>query len=188
MKTTHLIAGLCLFAASWLAVEGCSPSDQETVASEYTPVEISTASIEELRALIDGGKGSAVVVNFWATWCAPCITEMPDLARFYRNYDGEDVIFLSFSGDDAGTMDDKVRAFANSYELPFPVWVMEEPERELLNAGLGVDWSGLFPATFLFGRDGSLVQTWEGQVTYEALSEAVDGATGQGKGEEQPVD
>lgn len=187
MKSIHLITGLCLLAALWPAVEGCSPSNQETVASEYTPVEISVASIAELRALINDGKGSVVVVNFWATWCPPCVTEIPALARFYRNYEGQDVVFLSFSGDDPGTISEKVRPFANSYELPFPVWVMEEAERELLNAGFGVNWSGLYPATFLFTRDGSLAQTWEGEVTYEALSEAVEGATGQQRGPEQPA-
>ena len=184
MKLTHLIARLCLLTASWLAVEGCSRTDQETSASEYTRVEISSASIDELRALIDAEKGSVVVVNFWATWCPPCVTEMPGLARFYRNYHGPDVTFLSFSGDDPGTMGEKVRLFVNSYEIPFAVWVMEEAERELLNAGLGVNWDGLYPTTFLFARDGSLAQTWEGEVSYEALSEAVESATGQQNGQE----
>ena len=183
MKLTHLIAGLCLLTASWLAVEGCSRTDQETSASEYTPVDISAASIDELRALIDAGQGSVVVVNFWATWCPPCVTEMPGLARFFRNYHGQDVTFLSFSGDDPGTIGEKVRPFLNSYELPFPVWVMDEAEPELLNAGLGIDWDGLYPTTFLFARDGSLIQTWEGEVTYEALSEAVEGAGGRQNGQ-----
>lgn len=184
MKPTHLIARLCLLTASWFAVEGCSPPAQEAPAREYTPVEISTASIDELRALIDAGKGSVVVVNLWATWCPPCVTEMPGLARFYLKYHDQDVIFLSFSGDDPGTIGEKVRPFANSYELPFPVWVMDEAERELLNAGLGINWDGLYPTTFLFARDGSLIQTWEGEVTYEALSDAVDNAAGQQKGQE----
>ena len=129
-------------------------------------------------------QGKPVILNFWATWCPPCVTEMPGLARFYLKYHDQDVIFLSFSGDDPGTIGEKVRPFANSYELPFPVWVMDEAERELLNAGLGINWDGLYPTTFLFARDGSLIQTWEGEVTYEALSEAVDNAAGQQKSQE----
>ena len=99
---------------------------------------------------------------------------MPALTRFYDRYHERGVTFLSFSGDDQETLDDRVRPFVNAYEIPFPVWVMGKAEPETLNPALGIEWDGLFPTTYLFAPDGTLTQTWEGEVTLKALSEAVE--------------
>lgn len=179
--TRHLQALLVLAGTSWV-VSGCTPSTRPAAdaspADAYQTPAITLATIEELRALIDAGEGSPVVVNLWATWCPPCVTETPALARFYDRYHELGVTFLSFSGDDPETIADHVLPFVNSYEIPFPVWVMENAEAEALNVGLGIDWDGLYPTTYLFAPDGTLRQTWEGQVTHQALSEAVEALIG----------
>ncbi len=177
MKPTQLIIAMILFAGPPLFAAGCTrskaPDIDTSTADTYQTPPIALATMEELRALIDAGKGSPVVVNLWATWCPPCVTELPALTRFYDRYH-ERVTFLSFSGDDQETLDDHVRRFVNAYEIPFPVWVMGKAEPESLNPALGIEWDGLFPTTYLFAPDGALAQTWEGEVTQEALSEAVE--------------
>ena len=185
MKSTHPIIAMLVLAGPSLVVAGCTlstrPAADAPPADAYQTPAITLATIDELRALIEAGKGSPVVVNLWATWCPPCVTEMPALARFYDRYNELGVTFLSFSGDDPETIADHVLPFVNSYEIPFPVWVMENAEAEALNAGLGIDWDGLYPTTYLFAPDGTLTQTWEGQVTQEALSEAVEALGGAGQ-------
>ncbi len=164
-------------AAIAVALSACSPSNNQRdslIDSEpFQTPPIATISLEGMRELIEGGRGSFLVVNLWATWCPPCVSEMPALAKFYRNQNDGEVTFLSFSADETDTIDELVKPFINSYEIPFPVWVMESAERDELNAAFEFGWDGLFPTTFLFTPSGALVQRWEGEVTFEALSEAL---------------
>ncbi|HNT87803.1 MAG TPA: TlpA disulfide reductase family protein, partial [Candidatus Hydrogenedentes bacterium] len=64
------------------------------------PEGVEIASADRVAALVAAAKGKALVVNLWATWCPPCVAEMPDLADFYRNRDSARVEFLSVSLDD----------------------------------------------------------------------------------------
>ena len=139
--------------------------------------EVSTIERSEMRGIIDQSQGSVVVVNMWATWCPPCVKELPDLARFYEDsLNRDDVVFLSFSADTLDTIETKVLPFMNSYAVPFPVSVVGELEREQFIADMKIKWDGLFPTTYLFDAEGALVRTWAGEVHYEELMTAVDAA------------
>lgn len=180
MISARMDTGLYATVVCLVVFAACSsserPSDSEAEAGAFEAAPISVVTIDEMRPLIKAGGKSHVVVNLWATWCPPCVTEMPALAKFYETYKDRGVTFLSFSADDPSAIDERVRLFVNSYEIPFPVWVMDSAEPDALNAAFGLGWDGLFPTTFLFRPDGTLAQRWEGEVTYETLSEAVDAA------------
>ena len=174
--STALGFGAFVLAVSLLGCGSPEPTSQEMgerEAAAFEPPEIDLVTVEEIRGLIDAGRGSIVVVNFWATWCPPCVKEMPQLARFYEAFDTKGTIFLSFSADDPSTLEDRVRPFVNSYEIPFPVHVMHVEDPTELGAALKVDWDGGLPATFVFASDGSLARSWVGEITYEILAEAV---------------
>jgi thiol-disulfide isomerase/thioredoxin len=141
--------------------------------AEYTPPPVDLKTAAEIRALVDAAKGNLVVINFWATWCPPCVKEMPELARFYRAYDGEGIEFLSISADHHSTKDSKVVPFVKSYEIPFPVHVMYLEDPDALLKELPIDWDGALPATFIFDESGEVEKSWVGEVTFEILREAI---------------
>lgn len=160
-------------------MQGCGPADHPATSpsEDYQLPEISVIAPQEMRAIIDEGRGSLVVVNLWATWCPPCVKELPAIANFYRDsLSRDDVLFLSFSADAIDTVESKVHLFMNSYEVPFPVQVVGELDRDQFIADMGIEWDGLFPTTYLFGADGALLRTWAGEVRYEVLATAVDAA------------
>jgi peroxiredoxin len=92
-------------------------------------------------------RGKVALVNFWATWCPPCRSEMPDLDALYQRFKSQGLVVLAISNEDAAT----VKPFVNKFKITFPV---------LLDPGDSVNEqykiSGI-PKTFIYGRDGRLV-------------------------------
>jgi thiol-disulfide isomerase/thioredoxin len=87
-----------------------------------------------------------VFVNVWATWCAPCIEEMPTIGRLYEALGEERVAFLIVSEEDQET----VRQFVERRKYPFPVYVKDTKlPRVFDSAGI--------PATFIVDRSGRVV-------------------------------
>jgi thiol-disulfide isomerase/thioredoxin len=114
----------------------------------------------------DAFRGKVVLVNFWATWCAPCIKELPAIQKVYaRNKDrGFQVVGL-VSGDEAS--DDEIHTFADEYGVSYPV-VRATTDLEA-SFGLG----SVLPTTYLYDRTGRLRRHWDGAIREEALEDEV---------------
>lgn len=104
---------------------------------------------------LDGGtlnltdhRGEVVLVNFWATWCAPCIREIPDLAALHEQFGPEGLTIVGVSVDEGGL--DTVRPFAEEHDIPYPL-VAATAE---FTAAFGEVYS--LPTTFLINRDGEI--------------------------------
>lgn len=135
------------------------------------------------EALVKETDGKVLVVNVWATWCLPCIAEMPHLVSFYKDMDAETTAFLSLSADGPRFIDEAVVPFVAEHKLPFPVYALDfdDPDPLILAAILGVEetgWDGALPATFLIDRDGMLVKHWFEEIKPGALEAAVAEAVG----------
>jgi thiol-disulfide isomerase/thioredoxin len=99
--------------------------------------------------------GKVVIVNFWATWCAPCRAEIPDLVKLQTQYKDHLVIIGVLSEDEPGP---HVSRFAADYKINYPI----VPEtKELLAAFPGIY---ALPTTFMVGPDGMMMQKHIGQI------------------------
>jgi len=90
-------------------------------------------------------KGKVVMVHFWATWCPPCVEEIPTLDRLYRTFFGKDLEILAVSVDDNVQA---VGSFVRKYGLSLPVYL--DPERSSAN----LYGTFKFPETYLIDRGG----------------------------------
>jgi thiol-disulfide isomerase/thioredoxin len=99
--------------------------------------------------------GKVVIFNFWATWCAPCRAEIPDLVKLQNQYKDHLVIIGVLSEDDPGP---HVSRFADDYKMNYPI----VPEtKELLATFTGIY---ALPTTFMVGPDGRMMQKHVGQI------------------------
>lgn len=91
-----------------------------------------------------------VFINFWATWCAPCIAEMPSIDKLYLDYK-DDIHFVIATYEDQALVD----AFLEKHELNFPVYRYHTKEPKLLQ-------SKTIPATFILNTNGEIVVSENG--------------------------
>lgn len=114
-------------------------------------------------------EGKVVLVNVWATWCAPCRREMPSMERLYRKLEGEDLEILAVSIDarrgetDAyGRPGGDLREFAESLDLTFPILhdVRGRIQRSYQTTGV--------PESFVVGRDGRIYKKVAGETEWDS--------------------
>jgi thiol-disulfide isomerase/thioredoxin len=97
----------------------------------------------------DSLAGKVVVVNFWATWCHPCQSEIPDLSRAYDKYKGKDVVFFGVMTDNPDSQ--QLLNFQSDYEMTYPV------VRANSYLMVSYNYPDALPTTFVFDRTGKQV-------------------------------
>lgn len=101
-------------------------------------------------------EGDVVILDFWATWCTPCITEIPKYNALHAEYGDEDVHLIGVTVQ-SGSADD-VRAFASDPDHPIE-YPLAMGDSAIVD-DYGPIWG--FPTTLLISPDGEIVKTWQG--------------------------
>jgi thiol-disulfide isomerase/thioredoxin len=108
-------------------------------------------------------KDKALVVNFWATWCAPCVDEMPELSALQTEVAPANIQILGIGIDSASN----IAQFASKYKITYPLYTGGINATEL-SRQFGNKAGGL-PFTVLVGRDGQIKKTYLGRLKIEEL-------------------
>lgn len=129
------------------------------------------ADAAAVRAEIARPGASAVLVNVWATWCAPCREEFPDLLHVARDFKdrGLRLVLVSVDFDDAVP---DARAFLAQEGVDFKTFIRSGKDETFVD-GLEPEWSGAIPATFVYDAQGKLVRFWEGKASYPVIKKRV---------------
>jgi thiol-disulfide isomerase/thioredoxin len=143
-----MVLGGVLLAAA-LGVAAAQPADKVTLRQ---------VKYGELSKLIRGHKGKVVVVDFWASWCAPCKREFPNLVRLHKKYASEGLVAMSVTLDRA---DDKAarqsaEKFLQKQRATFQNLLLDAPPEEWQKR-LKADGP---PVVFVFNRDNRIVKRW----------------------------
>lgn len=107
-------------------------------------------------------KGKVVFINFWATWCAPCVAEMPSINSLYKIYeDNPEVVFVMINVENK---EDKVRKFIKKKKFSFPIYLPNASQIPRVYESKGI------PTTFVLDKDGYIAYKKVGMANYDANS------------------
>lgn len=107
-----------------------------------------------------------VLVNFWATWCAPCIKEFPYILKLKEKYDGKFKLIL-VSGDFEESRDE-AEAFLKKQGIEFETYFKVGKDNEFINI-ISNEWTGALPFTIVYNKEGEVSSYWEGKAEFETF-------------------
>ena len=132
------------------------------------PVDYSLPDLDDKMHSLADYKGKWVIVNYWATWCPPCLEEIPDLIKFHEQHrkQGGDAVVLGIDFEDIGK--EQLANFVEGQMITYPI-LRSEP--------LGMTPLGTIPGlptTFIIAPDGSPVARQVGPVTGKQLDDYIN--------------
>ena len=148
---TLIALGLaCLGAGGWIGLRAAGDRfAQVGVGAQAPDFKASTMDgSSRIKSIVDY-RGQVVLINLWATWCGPCVVEMPSIQRLYDRYRGAGLKVVGVSVDDPG-FEGRIREFVAEHKLTFEILHEGSGRIEQAYQSTGI------PSTYLLGRDGRI--------------------------------
>ena len=158
-----------LFVIEFLLLISCGV---EIFAQSETDSKIKIINGSDLKLLLEEGKGSAILINVWATWCEPCREEFPDLVVLSEKYK-KNIRFISISVDDVADLESKVVPFLKNQNAQLENYLLKVTEPEDFINLLDKDWSGAIPATFIYDKYGKQTEALIGKQSFEMFENVI---------------
>jgi thiol-disulfide isomerase/thioredoxin len=144
--------------------------------------EVRSATFEEVTSgLIKSGSGKVLVVNFWATWCIPCVQELPEFVKLHEKYKDRGLVIVAVSEDNASVKDitrtEKLikRFLKKKITLPFTVLIDNSGKETEVKKFYDKKWKGALPGTFIYDPKGKQVLSHTtGALKYEDLVKVIE--------------
>lgn len=156
---------------------GCK--DKNSISINSNPINIITKdniSIEvydykSFEPFLDQKDDNTYIINFWATWCRPCIEELPYLEQIGEKYKNEKVKVILVSLDFQEKIEDQVIPFVKQRNIKSKVVLLDAPDANSWIPKINKDWSGAIPATLIYNKGKRAF--YEQSFTYEELEKEI---------------
>ena len=136
------------------------------------PSAVKQIDIVGLKKLVKG-TGRPLLINFWATWCPPCVEEFPDLVKIDNDYRGKlDVITVSL--DDLAEIDRDVPKFLADMKAEMPAYLLHTKDESTAIRLIAKDWAGNLPMTVLYDGTGAVAYMRNGKIRVQPLRDNID--------------
>lgn len=133
--------------------------------------EVKSYDYQNLALLLQPEDETIYVVNYWATWCAPCIKELPYFEQIHENYKDKNVKVILVSLDFPKKVQSNLLSFMKRKHLKSTVVHLDDPDANSWIEKVASEWSGAIPATVIYNKNQK--NFYEQSFTYEELENAL---------------
>src|SRR5215468_5841877 len=155
------------------AIPAMSPA--KTAAAQAEP-KVGTLKPADFPKFKDSAKGKVLVLNFWATWCGPCVAEFPELVALDAKYRDKGMKLVGITADDAEDVQPKVIPFIKKHHVKFDIVRQDTDDPEEMMNQITKDWNGVIPATFVYDKQGNLTYSVFGILDRDLLVAEIEKA------------
>jgi thiol-disulfide isomerase/thioredoxin len=174
-----------LLLLSMIALGACQSNSTDTKETDTTEAEATTpeettpdypfeivTSFDQLQPIFEQQTDSTYVINFWATWCKPCVEELPYFEKLHDDFAGEKVKIILVSLDFAKDIDKKLVPFMEEHQLRSEVIALLDGQYHTWIDKVDPEWSGAIPVTVVYNAQ---ERTFFGEQfsSYEELTDLV---------------
>ncbi len=132
---------------------------------QAAPLELTLPDLQGNKVKLSDYRGKWVVVNYWATWCPPCLDEIPELVEFHDKYAKKDAVVLGINYEEVDKQ--YLKTFIDEYFVSYPVLLADLSQKPPFGRIFGL------PTTFILSPQGELVDQKIGGVTKEWLESVI---------------
>jgi len=132
------------------------------------PVKLDTITVDGIKDLVKNNSGKLRLINIWATWCGPCVTEFPEFITMHRMYRHRDFEFISISADDPAKKD-KALQFLQEQQASGTNYIFNVDDKYKLIEAVDPKWQGALPYTLLVEPGGKIIFSKQGAIEPDQL-------------------
>ncbi len=140
----------------------------------FAPITVLAQKVEvvkfkELEQMLSSEKQNLLVVNFWATWCKPCVKELPYFEKAHNNFKDQKVRILLVSLDSPKDLNKTLIPYLQKNKITSEVVLLDAPNPNKWLDKISTEWSGTIPATLIINTNGDR-KFFEKEFNYDELS------------------
>lgn len=136
------------------------------------PVDLALIDDAGIKALLKNDTDNVLLINVWATWCGPCITEMPDFIEINRMYRGRDFEFVTISADKPDKKD-KAHEFLRKIQASNKNYIYNSEDKYQLIEAIDPEWQGALPYTLLVEPGGKVAYRVPGPIVPQEMKKMI---------------
>lgn len=143
------------------------------LAGKMQAQKVAVYKIDDLLKRIHNTSDTLYIVNFWATWCKPCVAELPDFEKVNQEFKSSKVKVLLVSMDFVEDIDKKLKPFLLKNNYSSEVVLLDESNGNDFINKVSVKWSGAIPATLITKDNNTVNEFFEKKLNYELITEQI---------------
>ena len=128
-------------------------------------------SFDAYAHLLNKKNDTTYVINFWATWCAPCVKEMPAFVKLQETYEDQKLKIILTSMDFGRNVDQRVNAFIEKHNISSKVVILDDPDSNSWIGKVNPKWTGGIPATLIYNKKKRLF--FEREFSFQEINDII---------------